>query len=200
MKRFFIIPAILLFTITSCNKLRIKKHENVETPKALQKESSLDIVSKCRYDDMATSLYNEQVEKSPELKKLETKLEMLSTAKGDSTSAYNIYNRSNQSYYNSAKNHLNLIQDSLLRKKIESLINKSLSGYNTRISRHNALLKSIEAKESYLNDLHQILIITTTLPLIEKFQKDNQPSTQPIEGYSKQIDKVLNYEKALIKK
>jgi hypothetical protein len=88
---------------------------------------------------MATSLYNEQVEKRPELKGLERKLEILSTTKGDSTNTFNTYNVSNQSYYNSAKNHLNLINDSLLRKKMESLINKSLSGYNTRISRHNSL-------------------------------------------------------------
>jgi len=44
------------------------------------------------------------------------------------------------------------------------------------------------------------LIITTTLPLIEKYQNDNLPTTKSINGYSNQLDKVLRLENILLEK
>jgi len=51
-----------------------------------------------------------------------------------------------------------------------------------------------------LDDLHEMLIITTTLPLIEKYQNDNLPTTKSIDGYSKQLDRVVHIENSLLQK
>ncbi len=190
----------MLLTFASCDNPRIHGKENQEMPKALEKKSSFDIASKRRYDDIVASLYNEQVEKRPELKELEIKLENLSMSKEDSTNSFSVYNSTNQSYYNSANNHIDQIKDSVLRKKMQAIISASLTRYNKRISRHTALLKSIDIKELSLYDLHEILVLTTTLPLMERFQKESLPTTKSIEGYSIQLDKVLNSEKVLVQK
>ena len=83
---------------------------------------------------------------------------------------------------------------------MKSLIFSSLTKYNSKIYRHTELLKSIDKKTMTLDDLHEMLIITTTLPLIEKYQNDNLPTINSINGYSKQLDKVVQIENSFVEK
>lgn len=202
MKKVTLLSTIILLIVTSCDKPRIqeKQDQKMETPKALQEESSFEMTSKRGYDDIMESLYKELAEKTPELKELESKLEVLSAGKSDSTELFDRYNGKNHSYYSSADSHLKQISDTILRKKMKSLITSSLTRYNSKIVRHSELLKSIDKKTMTLNDLHNILIITTTLPLIEKYQNDNLPATKSLTGYSKQLDKVVHLENFLLEK
>jgi len=202
MTKYILISTLILVTFVSCDNARIKENQeqNQETPKALQEEKSIDIVSKRGYDDIIESLYKELAGKTPELKDLETKLKALSTSKSDSTEQFDKYNGNNSSYYNSADNHLKQINDSTLRKRMKSLISSSLTKYNSKVYRHTELLKSIDKKTMTLDDLHEMLIITTTLPLIEKYQNDNIPTTKSINGYLKQLDKAVKIENSLLEK
>ena len=75
-----------------------------------------------------------------------------------------------------------------------------MANYNSSTSRHNDLLKSIETKNMTLSDLHIILKIAWTLPVIEKFQRDNLPSTKSLDGYLKQLDGTIKYADTLSKK
>jgi len=202
MKKVTLLSTIILLIVASCDKPRIqeKQEQKKETPNALQEESSYEMVSKKRSDDLMESLYKELADKTPELKELETKIEDLSAGKSDSTELFDRYNGKNQSYYSSAESQINQINDTILRKKMKSLIASSLKRYNSKIVRHSELLKSIDKKTMSLNDLHNILIITTTLPFIEKYQNDNLPATKSLTGYSKQIDKVLYLENFLLEK
>jgi hypothetical protein len=87
-----------------------------------------------------------------------------------------------------------------LRDKMKILVANSLAKYNSLISTHTDLLKSIDTKGLTLNDLHTILKITRTVPLIEKYQKDKLPSSKSLEGFSKRLDEAINYTDTLIKK
>ena len=202
MKKLILISTVILVTIVSCDNSRIKENQEQkqETPEALQEESKYDIISKRGYGDILESLYGELASKTPELKELENKLDTLSASKGDSTKSFDRYNRKNQSYYSYADNHLKNINDSILRKKMKALISSSLTKYNSKVYRHTELLKSIDKKTMTLDDLHEMLIITTTLPLIEKYQNDNLPTTKPINGYLKQLDKAMQIENSLLEK
>lgn len=202
MTKLTLISTVILLTLVSCDNARIKENQEQkqETPKALQDEKSIDIVSKRGYDDIIESLYKELADKTPELKDLETKLDALSASKSDSTEQFDKYNGKNHSYYNSADNHLKQINDSTLRKKMKTLISSSLTKYNSKVYRHTELLKSIDKKTMTLDDLHEMLIITTTLPLIEKYQNDNLPTTKSINGYLKQLDKAVQIESSLLEK
>jgi len=202
MKNLILISTLILLTFVSCNNSRIKenKDQKPETPAALQEDRSSGIISKRGYDDILESLYKELANKTPELKELETKMKSLSGSKNDSTELYDRYNRKNQSYYNSANSHLTQINDSVLRKRLRVLISASLKRYNLKISRHSEILKSIDKKTMRLDDLHEVLMITTTLPLIENYQNNNLPSTKSIDGYSGQLNKVLQFENFLLEK
>lgn len=202
MKKLIIVSIVILLTFVSCNNARIKENQvqNQETLKALQEEKSYEIASKRGYDDIIESLYKELADKTPELKDLEIRLNALSTSKSDSTEQFDKYNGKNQSYYNSANTHLKQINDSTLRKKMKALISSSLTRYNSVVYRHTELLKSIDKQTMTLDDLHEMLIITTTLPLIEKYQNTNLPTTKSINGYLMQLDKAVQIENSLLER
>ena len=190
-----IIKATLLFlTLVSCDNPRTRDREKQETPKALEdKSSSLDISIKRSDGDIVETLYTELTDKTPELKQLENKIEDLSKSETDSAKSFDNYNLKNQSYYNSTNRYIEQIKDSLLRGKIKALIANSLKNYNSSTSQHNVLLKSIETKNLTLSDLHTILKITKTLPIIEKFQKENLPTTKSLNGYLRQLERTIKY-------
>ena len=192
----------MLLTLVACNNSPKKdnKEQKQETPVALQEEKSFNVISKREDADIMESLYNELADKTPDLKELESNLNSLSAGKSDSIKYFSRYNEKNESYYNSADGHLKQISDTILRKKLKSLIASSLAMYNAKISRHSELLKSIDKKGITLNDLHEILIISKTLPLIEKYQNDNLPSTKSITGFSKQLDRLIQTENSLLEK
>jgi Skp family chaperone for outer membrane proteins len=198
MKKQIVLSAFILLALISCDKSKTQEKEKPESPKVLTEESSLKMVSRQGYDDLVMSLYKELADKTPELKELEQNIENLETSKSDSTEAFLKYDRKNNAYYNSANRHVDEIRDSVLRKKMKSFIASSIAQYKTNIARHTRMLASIDTKTLTLNDLHEILIITTTLPLIEAYQHTNLPTTKPMGGYLKQIDKTVNYENTLV--
>jgi uncharacterized protein YdiU (UPF0061 family) len=195
------ISTILVLTLASCNNTRTQDKPKQETPKALEdKTSSYELVSKRGYDDLVESLYNELVSKNIDLKKLEEKIEELNKSKTDTTNLFDKFNKKNQSYFSAANRHIAEIKDSLLRDKMRNLISNNLTKYNSSIVRHNDLLKIIETKNLTIADLHNILKIVKTLPLIEKYQYDNLPSTKSFEGYIKRQDETIKFADTLTKK
>lgn len=201
MKSSIIISTFIFLTLASCHNSRTQDNQKQETPKALEdKSSSYEILSKRGSGDLVESLYNELADKTPELKKLEIQIENLSTSQRDSTDVFDKYDGKNNLYYSSANNHIEQIKDSVLKDKMKNLINNSRAKYNSSISRHNDILKSIETKNFTLGDLHLILKITRTLPLIDKFQKENLPTSKSLEGFSKKLDETIKYADTLTKK
>jgi hypothetical protein len=200
MKTALIISTCVLVALAACTNSRAKDKQEQETPKALQdKNTSSEIVYKRRHDDIVEGLYNELAEKTPELKQLEDQIDNLRSSEGDSTDSFVNYNVKNESYFNSADHHAGNIKDSVLRGKIKLLIANSVTKYNSSISLHNDLLKSIATKDLTLRDLHVVLKITRTLPVIGKYQKDNLPSTESLKGFSKALDKTIKYADTLTK-
>lgn len=197
------LPITILFFLTlySCDNSQTQdKHQN-ETPKALEdKGSSSEIIYKRGSADLLESLYKELADKTPELKELEKQIDKLADSKSDSAELFNNYDEKNQSYYHSANKHVEQIKDTVLTERMKLLIENSLTRYNSSVSKHNDIIKSINNKSITLNDLHLILKITRTMPLIDKYQKDNLPSTKSLEDYSGQLEKTIRYADSLTKK
>ena len=195
------IATILVLTLVSCDNNCTQDKPKQETPKALEdKSSSYEIVSQRGNDDLVESLYNELVSKDPDLKKLEDKIEDLNESKTDSTELIDKFNGKNESYFASADRHVSDIKDSLAREKIKNLLANQLTKYNSGIARHKELLKLIETKQMTIADLHNVLKIVRTLPLIDKYQKDNLPDTKSLEAYIKQQEQTIKLADTLSKK
>ena len=195
------ISTILVLTFASCDNTRTQDKPKQETPQALEdKSSSYELISKRGYDDLVESLYNELVTKDIDLKKLEDKIDELNKSKNDTTDLFDKYNGKNRSYFSSADRHVVNIKDSLLRDKMKILVINQLSKYNSRIGKHNELLKIIDAKQMTISDLHNVLKIVRTLPLIDKYQNDNLTDTKSFEGYIKHQEKAIQLVDTLSKK
>ena len=200
MRTTILISTFIFLALISCDNSRTQDKHPVNTPKALEdKNSSYQIISKRGYDDLIESLYKELADKTPELNDLEKQIDNLSDSRNDSTKLFTVYDGKNKSYYQSAINHAEQINDTVLKDKIKLLIENSLTNYNKTVSKHNDLLKSIDSKNLSLNDLHLTLKITRTLPLIDKYQADALPSTNSLKGYSKQLDKTIKFADTLTK-
>lgn len=186
------ISAILIFILVSCNNTSTQDKQKQETPKALQEDGgSYKIVSKRNYDDLVEILYTELVSKDNNLKSMENKIDQLLEMRNDSTKPFNQYNSKNISYYGSAERHVSRIQDSALRSKLQAMVAVNLANYNSKIAGHNQLIEIIKAKEITITDLHTVLKIVKTMPLIEKYQNDNLPAKKPFEGYIKEQDETI---------
>ena len=201
MKRTIIITTCLFSLFASCRQSEKSPESSPETPVALQEKSSSEILfSKSRYDDLVESLYAELIEKNPALKELEKTIDDLKDQKSDSVKPFTKFDSKNTSYYNSANEHLTRISDSILRIKMNTIINNSLNNYNNKIARHQGLISMLNTKDIDLKNLHIILKIVRTLPMIEKYQSENIPSIKPIEKTIKNFDKAIQQTDTLVKK
>ena len=186
--------SIVIFALHSCKQSPNQQQTAPETPAALQENSSKDysLLSKKRYqEDLVESLYAELVDKTAELKDLEKRIDYLNDVRTDSVTAFNSFDQKNSSYYSAAGQHVNQITDSLLRNKLNSIIQNSLEKYNTQIAQHNNLITLLNSKVVKLQDLHIILKLIKTLPQIEKYQKDNIPNTNSINKAINEFDKTI---------
>lgn len=200
MKNIFTMLALIFLSLAACKDAHRPGKTN-ETPKALQdKNSSVELSFKSRSNDMVEGIYKELTDKTTELQYLENSILNVRESQADSTASFDKYNDRVQSYFNSANAHLENIQDSILKEKMKTLISNSLSDYNLKVSAHSKLLAEINAGMNTLNDLHTIVKITVTLPLITKYETENKPSTWPLDGFNREVDKTLKLADSIIQK
>ena len=184
--------AVIILMLASCSDKRKEDKTIQETPKALEdKSASYDIVSKRGNSDLVESLYSELVIEDKDLKRLEDKVNELNSSKNDSIELFSKFNEKNQAYFSAAERHASEIKDSLLSERIKNMLALQLADYQSKIGRHKELLKTIEEKQLTLADLHTVLKIVRTLPLIDKYQKDNLPGTKSLDGYIKEQEAAI---------
>lgn len=195
------IAFIIALIFAACNNSRKQVKPEQETPKALEeKNASSEILSKRGNNDLVESLYNELTEKDANLKNLEDQIRALNDSRADSTKSFAKFNNKNENYYRAATRYIDQLGDTVLKGKMKTLISNSLANYKASIARQDALLKEIESRNTTLTDLHIILKITKTLPLIEKYQTDNSPSIKPLEGFIQRQNQAVRLADSLSKK
>lgn len=195
-----LLPAIFVIAgFMACGDSHPAEQKSPEVPKALKNDDkSYEIISKRGKEDLVESLYGELAGKTPELNALELNIRALHLSRFDSSKAYDNFNEQNQSYYSSAKNHLERISDSTLKEKIRQMLGVSLEKYHSTTTKHENILKSIESKNLTLNDLHTLLKIVRTLPIMEKYQKENLPQTASLEGFENRLDETIKSVDSLV--
>jgi hypothetical protein len=161
-----------------------------ETSKVLQ-DGKLDNKSYSRTRDIIEELYQELVDKTPNLKKFEDELSASRPKHIELNEKFNQYDSKSNSYYSSAIYKATAISDSLLRMKILALITTNSKKYANKTTELNSLIKQISKNGSNLNDQHTILKIIWTLPLIEKYQDDNKPNKKEFKDFIKEQEKLI---------
>jgi hypothetical protein len=170
----------------SCRQKPVKREPTILEGKKVDVSS----IYKKRSGDLVEALYDELVNGSAELTQLELAIKELKKQSPDSLKAYKTFHQHNNAFYDLAGKKATGITDSVLRKKMLQLIKQSRQQYTDSIARLKELDSLITKRTSTLNDLHNILKLVKTLPLIEEFQK-NRPSALPAEGALKNLDTLI---------
>lgn len=193
---------ILLVSCNGNHQETAEAAKNQEKPVALQ-ENKLDFSSYTkRSDDLVDDIYAEIAAKSNELKDLEADLKQYNSDSkyNEILEKYNLYNTKSERYYHAADYKLSSVKDSILRNKIVDLVKKSKNQYADKISNIQALMASIDKNELSINDYYSVLKIIRTLPVIEKYQKDDLPTQKGFQNRIESQQKLLEKIKAAIGK
>ncbi|MBI1306944.1 MAG: hypothetical protein GC181_10110 [Bacteroidetes bacterium] len=161
-----------------------------EIPRALQ-DDKLEIMSYSRSGDLTEELYQELVDKTPDLKKLEDDLDAFRPKPNDLEDKFNLYDSKSKNYYSSSNYMAAAISDSSLKMKIISLIAASNKKYLSKTAEPNTLLNQISKNDATLNDHHSVLKIVLTLPIIEKYQNDNKPNKKEFKDLINEQEKLI---------
>ena len=193
--------AVWVFSLLSCQSDRYPDKPVSETPQILDdSKSSYDVISKRGNDDLVDGLYSELLTKDNDLRKLEDMIIDLRNSKSDSFKAYSNYDNKNQSYFNSVDKHIASIKDSLLRERLRGLVKQQRMTYDNLLRSHHTLLQNIDSNQQSVSDLHAMLKIVRTLPVMDKYQKENLPDPNSLEGFKKQQQKAIRLADTLSKK
>lgn len=178
--------------VLSCSNGEADAHQTApqETPKALQ-DGEYEIKSYSRSNDLIEEVYQEIVDKTPALKKLEDDLDAFRSKPNELGTKFNEYDDKSHKYYNSANAKVSTISDSILRKKIVAHIAASSKMYSQNTAELNALLKQIAKNDITLQDHHSVLKVIITLPIIEKYQADNKPGQKEFDNLIKQQEHLI---------
>lgn len=164
-----------IFILVSCDRSKQEnRNSNVENPEALQDNIKLKNLTK-RGGNLVDDLYSELAEKTPELKKLETELEAFQETPSETQNIFQNYDGKSNRFYENATGFANQITDSLSKKRILAFIKKSNEKYDSESKELKELVKQISNSQNSIQDNHNILKIVLTIPLIEKYQKENLP-------------------------
>ena len=192
----------VIYLLASCNEP--DQPSASAAPKALQEISDNTSLGSSSFSkrggaDLVERLYKEQVAKSPALQALEKTLERLPEKETDSTAAFNKYEENNEDYYSSAGKDVTEIKDSLLREKIKMLLASSESAYKNKVGPLSKLMAVLATKDTSLQDLHLALKIVKTIPVMERYQNDHLPATDPLQYLINQYEKAIQQTNSLIK-
>jgi hypothetical protein len=186
-----LIPLSLFLVISCTEKEKARTEKNPEVPEALQEKDDYSLTSSKRYsEDLVEKLYQEEVEKNAELQKLEKDLDSNPDSLRKTNDIFNKYNYKSTDYYLTAQNKLSSVKDSLLRKRIMAIVEKSNKNYEAKNAGIVALMKTIEKNNSSIEDQHTVLKVLVTLPLIEKYQDSQRPDRKAFEKQIREQEKL----------
>lgn len=188
----YFILALILTVLFSCGDKRTGDNaiSKPETPAAL-KDDLFEMKSYGRSGDLTEELYEELIAKNPALKKLEDDLDAFEQKPNDLTGKFNQYDYKSKNYYSSATYKASAISDSLLRMKIIELITASNKQYINETAELTTLLKQIHENSTTLGDHYTVMKIVLTLPVIEKYQKENLPEKEQFRKLKKQQEDLI---------
>ncbi len=199
MKQLFLFLFVLLLSCSENKPKVLQQHNNV--PQALaEQKSDASLFTKRSGNDLVQELYEELLKSDPSLITFENAVLELPAQKSDSLNYYQVFTAKNFQYYTSAETYLSQIKDSVLKNRIKALLAESRLKSENALSEHQKLIAEIDTKNNRLADLHYAIRIAVTLPVMEKYQKENNPSTAPIKAINNKYDALITKADSLFRK
>lgn len=170
-----------------------------ETPIAFQ-ENKLAVKSYSRSGDLIEELYSELVNNNPVLKGVENDLVVVRTNSDELSYLFSNYDGKSSSYYHAAAKRIEHIKDSELKRRMVALIADSKSHYAGQREEVSSMVAQISQSNASISEYYEVMKIALTLPLIEKYQKENIPERQPYREIMKEQVNLVNRIDSIIPK
>jgi hypothetical protein len=200
---------ILIYTIFTHNKTKFMLHKSrfllltaIITICIITLTSGISKSSSDRYgggNDLVEQLYQQEIKRNTSLNDIEDGIEDFYKKRNDALEKYNIFSTYNNRYYTDAKNKANYIQNITTKQYALESINKSIANYNAKMTDWNTIITMLNANEKELVDLHHLLKINITLPIIENYQQKELPSTVDAKSANTDLLKIIEKIKAITK-
>ena len=197
-----VVPLCLLILLSCTTRKEKNDPQQANVPRALleDKESKSIGFKKRGTEDLLEELYEEKVKATPVLQEIEAMIDKLKEAQNDSLEVYNDFNAKNMEYYNSAKRHVSSVKDSLLEKEIKSILERSITEYDNKMSRLNNFVAVLDKKPGSVNDRYSVLKVLISLGMMKDYQQKNMPSSKPVEGIIDNYDRLIQKMDSVISK
>ncbi|UBB89996.1 hypothetical protein J4771_01190 [Candidatus Kaistella beijingensis] len=184
---YFLLCSILLF---SCRQ----EKSNNQIPDALN-DNKVSVSGSFRsYDDenLVDKLYAELIKNDQELQKFDSEILNNLNKSHEVRKELFSYDDKSKNYYSSVVSNTKSITDSLLKKKLIELLKNSESKYYMRVSNLKKMSGIIEKNNASISDNYTFFKTALTIPIIEKFQKENLPNAKPLESFIAEQIEIKN--------
>jgi len=147
--------------------------------------------------DLVEELYDQAVKQNSNLESLEEDIEKFYKKKDEAMGKYNSFVYYNSRYYTDAKSKASRITDAATRQKTNDIISKSETAYNAKLTNWQNTIATLNAGEKELSDLHVLLKIATTEPMIQKYQNTSLPDNSKLNEANSDLQRLIERIKAI---
>ena len=178
MKNFsYLLLPLLLFSCKENSSIKKKSDSAAEPTNVVENidTKSTDPFQKTYRTNagMVEDVYNQLVLSDKNLAKLDTQIKNLNTKTNEVINVYQTVLSNSDRYYKDAHEKTANFQDSLLRKKVDSVMSTSANKYNEQTTNVKKYIAAAKSNMAVINDNYMSFKLYKTLPEIEKYQKTN---------------------------
>jgi hypothetical protein len=149
--------------------------------------------------NLVEELYHQAERQNSTLENIANDIERFYKKKSDALEKYNVFAAYHNQYYTDAKFSITEINDSTIKEKAANVIKTSETAYRTKLVDWQNTIATLYKQEQELKDLQQLLKIMTTVPIIEKAQNSDLPSSDNIKQAQADLLKVIQKIKEITK-
>jgi hypothetical protein len=143
------------------------------------------------YKDLVEELYAQAVKQDKNLESIEDGIQKFYKKKSEALEKYNSFSSYNNRYYTDAKSNAATIADAATKQKANDMISKSEATYKAKLSDWQNTITALNTSEKEMNDLHTLLQIKITIPMIEKYQSTDFPDNARLKEANDDLLKVI---------
>jgi hypothetical protein len=143
--------------------------------------------------DVVKDLYMGLMDKDNKLRRMEDHMRAVDESRIKLLEPFIDYNQRNESYYKDANAYADKVADAELRKRLKELLAASQAAYQASVKQHNHLLAAANSRMAEVQDLHKVLKVVQTLPLMEQYQHKELPATAPMQKYVDNVNGLAKH-------
>jgi len=199
-----IIPVFFFSFLLGCNEPhRPQAISNTNDSEVLNKEPEPDLnynsFSNRINSDILQELFDEEVNKTPELQNLVEQIKDMEQLKKDSLADYDGFVQNNSKYITAANDYIDQISDTVLKKDMKKTFSDFETSYEKKVISSKNAMSAINNKTIELNNQLMVLKLLVTKSVMQEYQAKHLPDMRQMnriqDKYDSLIDETRSYPK-----